>query len=656
MGVLRITLASDACVASGKTFNTFLDSDVCYDRYGFPFIPGTRIKGCLRDVGRELADWGISIPDAALFGSANRPGTPRAARTGAFSVSDARLQGYESLCDALDQLDDARIGSRRVVLARFTKVRSLAGERGFSRVRVLNKGLVFLAELQVEPEYREAIEACIAGWRAIGKKRSRGLGEIEASVDWNESLTAVADGFHAGWKAGEWSDKSPGESSALLSYTLQTRTPLCLPCNGRVGDASQTYIAGGKLLGHIARRCGEGFRAFKDQGPLRCSNAYLSGNGRRSTPVPACYFVEKADETALRDRLSAGKRSDDDDQLSSIGDGYVYGDSDTEVSIVYVDTQTHYHHRLSSPDKRAARMHSVNAIEPGQQFKGTIEGTPEQIRHIHQLLIEAPVFHLGSYRNTGYGEVLLRVDSLSRRAPAAENRWSSFDVVLASPAILQNSNGMYSCNKGDLLDEIEAILHAEDELRITGCFQKITTLERYSATWRESRPTIKCLDKGSTFRVETTSGAAVDIAPLERAWVGSSNAEGFGELLVRRSRNAYYRRKLEGSKDAPTMRTLVAPDQEQCGAQLVAELRNAIVANAVEGIAIVDSHERFELEKTRRADKSERDQIPTEVIQFLKERYKATMDNLSLYSIYTTTLLKETRVLRKRERSREAQD
>ena len=56
--LMKIRLLSDLCVADGGIYNSSIDTDICYDSYGLPFIPAKRIKGCLRECGIELRDWG----------------------------------------------------------------------------------------------------------------------------------------------------------------------------------------------------------------------------------------------------------------------------------------------------------------------------------------------------------------------------------------------------------------------------------------------------------------------------------------------------------------------------------------------------------------------------------------------------------------------
>ncbi|MDR2940153.1 MAG: hypothetical protein LBV08_07530, partial [Clostridiales bacterium] len=52
--VIRVELISDLCPASGNGFAGVVDTDVCFDGLGLPYIPGKRLKGCLRECGLDI--------------------------------------------------------------------------------------------------------------------------------------------------------------------------------------------------------------------------------------------------------------------------------------------------------------------------------------------------------------------------------------------------------------------------------------------------------------------------------------------------------------------------------------------------------------------------------------------------------------------------
>ena len=51
---LIITLKSDLCVGSGYSYAGIIDSDICYDALGLPYIPARRLKGCLREAAELI--------------------------------------------------------------------------------------------------------------------------------------------------------------------------------------------------------------------------------------------------------------------------------------------------------------------------------------------------------------------------------------------------------------------------------------------------------------------------------------------------------------------------------------------------------------------------------------------------------------------------
>lgn len=66
---IKIELLSDVCVSDGGIYNSAIDTDICYDEYGFPYIPAKRLKGCLRECALELKDWGMPIGVQEMFGT-----------------------------------------------------------------------------------------------------------------------------------------------------------------------------------------------------------------------------------------------------------------------------------------------------------------------------------------------------------------------------------------------------------------------------------------------------------------------------------------------------------------------------------------------------------------------------------------------------------
>ena len=51
---LQISLKSDTLIGSGEGFGSIIDTDVVFDSLGLPFIPGRRLKGCMRESANQV--------------------------------------------------------------------------------------------------------------------------------------------------------------------------------------------------------------------------------------------------------------------------------------------------------------------------------------------------------------------------------------------------------------------------------------------------------------------------------------------------------------------------------------------------------------------------------------------------------------------------
>ena len=89
MSRINITLRSDLCAASGDGFSSVIDTDVSYDKYGFPVIGARRLKGCLRDAAKLIGTSDDIIKE--IFGTSGND------KSGNLKISDAHIKGYENL-------------------------------------------------------------------------------------------------------------------------------------------------------------------------------------------------------------------------------------------------------------------------------------------------------------------------------------------------------------------------------------------------------------------------------------------------------------------------------------------------------------------------------------------------------------------------------
>ena len=95
---LVITLKSDLCAGSGYSYAGIVDSDVCYDSNGFPYIAARRLKGCLREAAELIGFTKEEI--GKIFGQGGEE------KVSGIYIDNAYIENYEELrrdCEKLDK-------------------------------------------------------------------------------------------------------------------------------------------------------------------------------------------------------------------------------------------------------------------------------------------------------------------------------------------------------------------------------------------------------------------------------------------------------------------------------------------------------------------------------------------------------------------------
>lgn len=202
---IRIELKSDALIGSGEGFGAIIDTDVVFDEVGIPYIPGRRIKGCLRDSANEVClmfeKSGIS---SFINLSKNGKGNSFAIIDEAFGISEnpsclnisnLTIEEYKDSKTSLKRLikNYPIILSKDEVISFFTTIRQqtkineqgTAEEHSLRTVRAVKKGNVFEGSITANDSNQEILKllwlACI-NLHHLGTKRNRGFGEVECNL------------------------------------------------------------------------------------------------------------------------------------------------------------------------------------------------------------------------------------------------------------------------------------------------------------------------------------------------------------------------------------------------------------------------------------------------------------------------------------------
>lgn len=246
---IKIELLSDLCVSDGGVYNSSLDTDICYDAYGFPFIPAKRLKGCLRECAQELQDWDINWSDKdfsikRFFGSEGKQ--PSKVRIG-----NARLENYDKMRAEAEKYKNSLIFHPQNILQHFSYIRTqtainpetgVADDTSLRTMRVADKGLVFIAETEMEEKYYKDFTNIISVFSSMGIARTRGFGEIKAS------LVPIKTGFCQNNAIVNNTEENVcgAETLCRLEYSIYLEEPvICKSMDG--GETkSMDYIEGSK--------------------------------------------------------------------------------------------------------------------------------------------------------------------------------------------------------------------------------------------------------------------------------------------------------------------------------------------------------------------------------------------------------------------------
>lgn len=551
---IKIQLLSDLCTYSGESYNSMVDTDVSYDRYGIPNIPAKRLKGCIREAALEMKELGMISQDQfeEIFG---KEGEQRAA----FSLSNACIIDYEETTAALNCCPYEELKTPQNVLNQYTCTRTqtavdpesgVADENSLRTIRVVRKGLRFQAECNWEKEVSapEILGQAVSLVKHIGMARTRGLGMVDmALVDTVQKKTPRV----------LFEKDQLGEQNCIR-YVIRLKSSLI--CKSPQGNQTVTedYIAGSKILGLIAgsMKKDEYRELISGSRELIVSNAYVMNGKKRCTPVRISFYKEKDQpydsegNMWLKDMLLVQDNEEiRNRQMVPAKIPYM----DDEGCVQTVTTEISYHHQRPE-DKSVGRatgedgssFYQLSAISQGQSFCGYIYADRGQAERIIEAVNGLGEIRMGYGRSSEFGAVdfvleqVLPVKNNSQKAKTAV-------VTLVSDMLLYNERGMLSTDIQVLEQYLRGLTGAED-LKIENPYLRFAVTGGYNVTWKCRKPISYAFGKGSVFLINAAS--EFDFGSLDGSFIGERVSEGYGEIQVKsleKDSNICVRKKKTGS-------------------------------------------------------------------------------------------------------------
>lgn len=563
-GIIKITLNSDLCVSSGYAYAGIIDCDVCYNESGIPYIPGRRLKGCLREAG-EL----IRIDEqelAAIFGSS---GSNEAGGIILGNAYPMPVSEYETLNDELTALRKNSSFSpyltQQKVLEYYTRVKaqtSIDSETGVAKnsslryTRVINQyldgedePLSFYAEVEFDCD-ENTLRRIVKSLRHMGMHRSRGLGNVTCSLEQTEELDVnTVPGTD---------DVQSDNDYIKLDYVIRNEQPLML---SRGNDSStEHYISGTSVLGALAGAYlsqdgntadSEMFQDMFLRGKVIFSNLTptLQNSESFASYVPAPLFINRLKKTRKLVNLMAAdsKKVVDHNADYSPGNGnqpkrlnsqFISFDSkDCRRAVVtepVVEIAYHHSKKQQSLNGEEGILYSLEVLKEGQFFKGSIYGEKRYIEELVPLLSSNRKLRFGKSKSAQYGACRVVEKKEVIQESVSLKAGERFLIALESEGIFCDESGYsarYETVKKELPKSLNIAVNDSDEadnaeMSVTAGMSA-TVVNGYHTMWNLKKQSIPAVKAGSYFVYTAASDCEV-----KRLFAGEKNLEGFGQVGI----------------------------------------------------------------------------------------------------------------------------
>lgn len=208
--ILKIELLSDAIFSGGESIVSISDIDVLYDDYKVPYYKGKSIKGNIREcadiIVKNQKEYDFELAQknqesiVTLFGKKYY----KDGSDDQFKYRDDQTQGIlkfenasldENIKQNLMYLVDKGELKKEEIISSLTDIRyatridrktGTAKKTSLRSMRVLNKGIVFYANIYSERELKDEelglLICAVKMTRHLGTLRSRGKGEVRCTL------------------------------------------------------------------------------------------------------------------------------------------------------------------------------------------------------------------------------------------------------------------------------------------------------------------------------------------------------------------------------------------------------------------------------------------------------------------------------------------
>lgn len=543
---LKIRLRSDLCAGSGESFGNVIDSDICMDESGLPYIPARRIKGCLRQAATDLQQYSGDTADyteqiTRLFGEAYTD-------EGCLSIQNAYLEGTSELKHWLryavpDILKPEALPGNIIDL--FTCVRGqtkmkdgVKDDNSLRFTRVMNqysplqpgKECELFAPISLNSssqEDRNFLELCCKAFRHMGSSRNRGLGNVVVTLVERE-LSQEAETIQT-----DLSLLTTMKESELvcITYQLNLDAPIALQGCGEQLTAIPAASVIGCLAGQYLRQGSaedEAFRALFLDGTVSWSALTPVIEEKISVPTPIMLAYKKRSHVYVNRITFANEEEQNREKIKLLNGTYAVRNPDG-YSVASVNSHTVYHHQHRS-NQGDGMLYMQESLDAGMVYGGTVLVPARMAEQVCSLLT-ATEFRFGRSRSAQYAACSLAgAPQLSKvsEETVSSNVGEAVFVILESDMLLIE-DGRYVLDNEETRTEIAKVLELDASQRPDGQMDYclFRTVGGFQTQWNMQKEQLPVINGGSMFCFVSDGRELPETFRL-----GELEQEGFGRCRV----------------------------------------------------------------------------------------------------------------------------
>lgn len=508
---IRIELMSDLCTASGEGYSTTIDTDVVTDKFGIPYIPARRLKGCLRDAAVYIYGEGSDIIDR-IFGVRGD------ISPGSLVVENATIEEYVSfskMCrdnnqpaKKVTELFAETIASTAVELNGKAKDNSLRFIRTVSHSKAWNndQNLVFCADVEIDDEYVDALRRICKALRHIGHKRNRGFGNIRCTLSEKknpavniEVLTAIDD-----------------DKEYVITYAVHLDESLMLP--SKTADETMDFISGQAVVGSFAEKYLKVHKpddVFDDiflSGNVRFSNLYITDR-ELSQYVPVPQIFGKTKQSGEIFDLTVKERGDN--IVKPLKNGFI----NSKLQVIKPLTERVYHNNIKDTN---GGLYIQNCLQNDQMFMGTISGKGVFIKVLASLISDGRI-SFGRSKTAQYSRCSIVGFDISEAVYRKLDLKNGDKIIYLFESDVLTSGE----NTASLSDVCSELGICESDLEPESCL-KYRRISGYLSVMRLQRSHSRAIAAGSALVIKCPENKCLD----EIMYIGGRQNEGFGKIRV----------------------------------------------------------------------------------------------------------------------------